>query len=422
MARISRSIANPAGPPRVARLETIVLVSDSARLNGGTAQVVLSQARGLVALGYRVIVFTACGPVDPALASSGAEVICLDQPDLLEDPARGRAAWRGLWNGEAARRLSAVLANLDPARTALHAHSFSRALSPALGPVLSGAGIRALFTMHDYFLACPNGGFYDYPRAQICTRRPLGLGCLSTQCDARSRLHKGWRVARQAALWGPGGLPRRLRDIGYLSQTQLAAMRPYLPQGARLHHIHNPVEQPVDARRVRAEENDVLLFIGRLMPEKGALDFARAAEARGLRAVFVGAGPEEAAIRAACPRAELTGWLEPEGVAHWLERARALVFPSVWPEPFGLVAAQALARGAPVVAGRWTAAAEMIAHDRTGLIYAQRDDLGAALDQLDPARTQALSRAAFAARAGYGASPRAHCAQVAGILEEIVAR
>ncbi|WP_434287483.1 glycosyltransferase family 4 protein [Celeribacter sp. SCSIO 80788] len=402
-------------------LDTVVIATDSARLNGGTAKVAFTEAAGLVAAGYRVIFFAPTGPVDPGLAASGAEVVCLNEPDVLDDPNRLRAMGRGIWNRGAARALREVLAPLDPKRTAIHAHSFSRALSPALGPVLSGSGVPALFTMHDYFLACPNGGFYDYRREEICTRRPMGLPCLSTNCDARSPLHKGWRAVRQAALWGPGGLPRTLRDIAYISETQLAAMRPYLPDGARLHHILNPIEIDAGAPRVRAEENDVFLFIGRLMPEKGALDFARAAKAAGVRAVFLGAGPQEDAIRAANPEAELMGWVSPAEVAMWLGRARALVFPSVWPEPFGLVAAEALSRGVPAIAGRWNAASEMIADGTNGVVYEEREALSGALRSLrDADRVAAMSQVAYARRSGYAATPEAHCARVSDVLEGIM--
>ncbi|ALG91046.1 MULTISPECIES: glycosyltransferase family 4 protein [Actibacterium] len=405
----------------MAQLDTIVIATDSARLNGGTAKVAFIEAKGLVAMGYRVIFFAPTGPVDPDLAASGVEVICLNEPDVLDDPNRLRAMRRGIWNVGAARALRATLAPLDPVRTAIHAHSFSRALSPALGPVLTGAGFPSLFTMHEYFLACPNGGFYDYRKEEICTRRPLGPRCMSTNCDARSGLQKGWRVARQVALWGPGGLPRKLRHIAYISETQLAAMRPYLPAGAQLHHILNPVEIDLNAPRVAAENNDVFLFIGRLMPEKGALDFARAAKVAGVRAVFLGSGPQEAEIRAANPEAELAGWVSPAEVAQWLARARALVFPSLWYEGYPLVTCEALGVGVPCIVGKWSAAHEMVEDGVNGIVYDRREALAGALGRLrDTATVAAMSRAAYARRVHYAASPETHCAHVIEVLEEVI--
>lgn len=407
------------------QLQTVVIATDSARLNGGTAKVAFTEARGLAEMGYRVVFFAPSGPADAALAESGAEVICLEEPDILDDPRRLRAMARGIWNAPAAKALQEVLAELDPETTVLHAHSFSRALSPALGPVLTKGAVPALFTMHEYFLACPNGGFYDYQEGKICTRRAMGPSCLVANCDARSAMHKGWRILRQAALWGPGRLPRGLRDIGYISQTQLAAMRPYLPKDARLHHILNPVDFDPDAPRVRAEDNEVFLFVGRLMPEKGALDFAIAAKQAGVRAVFLGAGPEEDRIRSANPEAELLGWVSPEEVAGWLQKARALVFPSVWPEPFGLVAAEALSRGVPVLAGHWNAASEMIAHNQNGMIYGIADTLAKALAEmrnLPAPALRALSENAYSERKSYAATEQEHCQRVAQVLDCLMRR
>ena len=405
------------------KLKTVVIATDSARLNGGISKVTIMEALGLCDMGYRVVYFAPNGPIDPALAVSGVEVICLEEPDVLDDHNRLRAMHRGIWNGRAIEALKSVLEDLDPSTTVLHAHSFSRALSPALGPVLTNGPVPAFFTMHEYFLACPNGGFYDYQAAEICTRKAMGLSCLTTNCDARSGVHKAWRILRQAALLGPGGLPRKLRDIGYISETQLATLRPYLPQDARLHHILNPIDFDPDLPRVQVEDNDVFLFIGRLMPEKGAAAFAAAAKAAGVRAVFLGAGPEERRIRILNPDAELMGWVTPQEVSEWLSKAKAMVFPSVWPEPFGLVAAEALSRGVPALAGRWNAASEMISHRETGLIYETPDALAEALQQMSDLprdRLKAMSQTAYARRAGYVATREDHCQRVVDILEGLL--
>ena len=71
---------------------TVVIATDSARLNGGTAKVAFAEAAGLVAAGYRVIFFAPTGPVDPGLAAGGAEVVCLNEPDVLDEI--GRASCR----------------------------------------------------------------------------------------------------------------------------------------------------------------------------------------------------------------------------------------------------------------------------------------------------------------------------------------
>jgi hypothetical protein len=93
----------------MSQLDTVVIATDTAKLNGGIAKVAITEAAGLVAAGLRVIFFAPNGPVDPGLAASGAEVVCLDEPDVLDDPNRLRAMGRGIWNRGAARALREVL-------------------------------------------------------------------------------------------------------------------------------------------------------------------------------------------------------------------------------------------------------------------------------------------------------------------------
>ena len=71
-----------------------------------------------------------------------------------------------------------------------------------------------------------------------------------------------------------------------------------------------------------------------------------------------------------------------------LGRARAMVFPIRWPEPFGLVMVEAMACGTPVVTTNWGAAPELVADGVTGFRRDGEDDLVAAIGHvgrsLDP--------------------------------------
>lgn len=66
--------------------------------------------------------------------------------------------------------------------------------------------------------------------------------------------------------------------------------------------------------------------------------------------------------------------------------AAALLFPIDWPEPFGLVVIEAMARGVPVIAWPHGAVPELVEHGVTGFIVdsvAQAADAVAACDELD---------------------------------------
>lgn len=346
----------------------IVIVSDFACVNGGQAKVAIDSACLLAQSGHDVIFFAAAGPAAPQLTHPRIKVILLDQQDILSEPDRWVASMRGLWNAGAARALKSLLDGLDPATTVLHCHSLAKAMSAAIGPLLTDGPIRCVYTMHDYFLACPNGGFYDYQKQEICTRKALGVSCLTTHCDVRQRSHKAWRVVRQAITWGPGKLPRGLKDIIYISKTQRRVIEPYLSDKTRLHHVPNPIAKS-DLPPADTAANDIFLFVGAFAPQKGAVMFARAARELGVKAVFVGQGSDEEAIRLANPAAEIVSWQTPEQVQVWLGRAKALVFPSLWYEGQPLVPLEAMARGVPVVCGDWSAAIESIQDGVNGIVY-----------------------------------------------------
>jgi glycosyltransferase involved in cell wall biosynthesis len=66
-------------------------------------------------------------------------------------------------------------------------------------------------------------------------------------------------------------------------------------------------------------------------------------------------------------------------------RARAAVVPSVWAEPFGLVAIEAMAAGTPVIASATGGLVEIVEHYRTGLLVSPNsvDGLVAAMRSID---------------------------------------
>ncbi|MEO7634404.1 MAG: glycosyltransferase, partial [Sphingomicrobium sp.] len=196
------------------RLEpsTVVVVSDHGSVNGGQAKVAIESALGLAARGLDVRFVAGCGPLDARLREAGIECDVVGDHDILSDPNRVRAATAGIWNRRAAEVLAQCLARCDLRSTVIHVHGWAKALSPSIGPVITSSRAAHVYTLHDYSLACPNGGFFDYQANEICTRRALGADCLTTNCDSRSVAHKAWRVARQATLWRAGRWPGALRE------------------------------------------------------------------------------------------------------------------------------------------------------------------------------------------------------------------
>jgi len=355
---------NSLAPPVRTPLSVIVL-NDFGWVNGGQSKVAIDSALQLKSSGLDVCFVAGRGPVDERLVGQGVECHVVGEHDILSDPSRTRAALTGIWNRSAARVLRTCLAARDPNSTVIHVHGWAKALSPSIGPVVTQSDAAHVYTLHEYFLACPNGGFYDYQAGRICSRRALSGACLATNCDPRAAKHKIWRVARQAVLWSAGRMPSGLRELIYLAPEQRDIMRPYVSPEARWPYPPNPpgVQPP---QRVAAENNRTFLFVGRLSPEKGGSVVARAAAIAGVPIAFCGEGEEREAILRANPDAQMLGWLTQEDLTERMRNARCLVFPSLWYETYGLVVADALRLGLPVLASSSSVAASLVEQGRSG--------------------------------------------------------
>jgi glycosyltransferase involved in cell wall biosynthesis len=289
----------------------VALVLDHASVTGGAAKVAFDSALGLKRAGHRPIVFAAAGPIDRRLTEEGVEVVCLGQHDILSDPSRLGAAARGIWNFEAARRLEALLASLPRGRSLVHVHGWAKALSPSIAGPIAASGRPAVCTLHEYFLFCPNGGFFNYSTSEVCRLEPMSGACLTTNCDSRSYPQKLWRCARHSAMSRVARLPRVFSDFIVISDLQDGIVRSRLPKADRVHRIANPIEADPLGPKSGPVSGD-FLFVGRIAREKGPLLFAEAARRAGVVPTYVGDGPIREELVGRYPEARILGWKTPE--------------------------------------------------------------------------------------------------------------
>ncbi|WP_267356566.1 MULTISPECIES: glycosyltransferase family 4 protein [unclassified Methylobacterium] len=399
----------------------VVLVADHASINGGQAKVAIESALGLAARGVRVSLFAAVGPVDPRLAPAGIRVVCLEQDDISTTRNKLAFAAQAIWNGKASRALARELAACDPRDTVVHVHAFAKALSPSIGTALRASGLPCLYTMHEFFLVCPTGGFYAYPEQRICHRTPMSASCIVANCDARSYPRKVARMVRHVGLTQVARLPELFSHVITISDLQERVVRPLMPQGTAFHRIDNPIA--VAQAPLRDGPPGDFLFVGRISTEKGAPIFAEAARQAGARAVFVGDGPERAALAARYPEAVMLGWRAADAVQELMRQARALVFPSVWYEGQPLTVYEALACGAPVIVSDACAGREAVVDGETGFWFRSGDPeaLAAHLRSLsDDGLATRMSRAAYERYWAAPLSLDAHLDRLARVYETVM--
>ena len=105
-----------------------------------------------------------------------------------------------------------------------------------------------------------------------------------------------------------------------------------------------------------------VVYFGKLIEQKGVQVLLEAMGDVDARLVVVGFGPERARFEAAAPpRTLFTGALEHRHLVHLLPLADVTVVPSIFPEAFGMVAAEAAAAGSPPLVARHSGLAEVAA-------------------------------------------------------------
>jgi len=111
-----------------------------------------------------------------------------------------------------------------------------------------------------------------------------------------------------------------------------------------------------------ATDEPTVVYYGKLIFNKGVHLLLEALNELDARAVMVGFGDYRAELERAAPaRTLFTGPLEHRHLVHLLPLADVAVVPSIFPEAFGMVAAEAAAAGVPPLVARHSGLAEIAA-------------------------------------------------------------
>ena len=177
-------------------------------------------------------------------------------------------------------------------------------------------------------------------------------------------------------------------DKGTLVGISLAQVASAPPALGPIASIPNPID--LRGWPLQERKGDYLLWIGRMTPEKGAHRAIAAARAVDVPLVLAGViqpGQQAFFDREVAPhidgeRVSFVG--EVGGSAKWslFARARGLLMPIRWNEPFGMVMVEALACGTPVIAFPEGAARELVADGKTGFLVRDEREMGEAVGRL----------------------------------------
>ncbi|KQW33355.1 glycosyl transferase family 1 [Ensifer sp. Root1252] len=384
--------------------DRVVVINDRSTRVGGATNLAILSAELLQQRGLSVTFFAGDGaPVDrPA-----ADTINLDAVPLLER-RRSDAFRLGLYAPPVYEALSSLITSRDTSSTIYHVHGWSKILSPAIFRALAPVRDRVILHAHDYFLACPNGGFVNFQTQRVCDLKPMSGRCLTTQCDKRGLHEKAWRSARHMLREHLFPTKRMAANIIVVHEKMRSYFERAGMNGTRIETIRNPV-LPFIGPGLQPWTNRNFVFVGRLEPEKGFEDAAKAASLAKVPLHFIGDGSGRTMIEKTYPEATVHGWKSKDEMRDIIRSARAVVVSSRVPEPFGLAALEAVSSGIPVILPDAALLADEIEALGCGVKFriANVEDLAAAIRSVaaDDALVQRMSANCFKEAGGLAHSP-----------------
>ncbi len=132
----------------------------------------------------------------------------------------------------------------------------------------------------------------------------------------------------------------------------------------------------------RTEKGDYLLYLGKIKEDKGVNVAARAAKLTGNRLIVAGQGPTPVEYGEVLNR-----YIDANERRELLAGARAVFVPSLYVEPFGMIAVEALMSGTPIITTWWGGLGEINVDAVTGFkCNTMQDFVDAAkeIDKIDP--------------------------------------
>jgi glycosyltransferase involved in cell wall biosynthesis len=254
-----------------------------------------------------------------------------------------------------------------------------------------------IYTLHNHNTYCPSGTKYLTTSQTCCDRNMSNLGCtwghLVDGCGSRrpeyiiKNLRRSQRELetlkrRRIPIIANSDYVRDWLIKNGLPPYQVVTLRCGTPSPQI---TFEPLTQSI-------YQNQRILFAGRIVPDKGLNWLLRALTLtdRKIHLDIAGEGWDkprmEQLAKALGVQERITwhGWCDSQKLDELYQQCLTVIFPSVWPEPAGLITLEAYARYRPVIASAVGGIPEHICSEETGFLVTANDtkQLAAAINEL----------------------------------------
>ncbi|TVP59858.1 MAG: glycosyltransferase [Nodularia sp. (in: Bacteria)] len=255
----------------------------------------------------------------------------------------------------------------------------------------------AILTLHNNSSYCPSGTRYLTNRGKVCDRTINPLGCtwghLVDGCGSRrpQNILQDWKNTNQ-----PLKILKKLKipviaNSDYVRQQIVSnGLSPERVVTLRC-GVQPPKSDNAPLNR-ETHQNQRILFAGRIVPYKGVewLIKALALCEQNIHLDIAGDGWSQPNMEKLARQMGLSdritwhGWCNSEKLEALYQQCFAVVFPSLWPEPAGLITLEAYAHYRPIIASAVGGIPEHVRDGETGILVPPHNvkQLAAAINEL----------------------------------------
>lgn len=272
----------------------------------------------------------------------------------------------------------------------VHVHNFFPQISPSIFDVTTGKGIPSILTLHNYRLFHPNGLLMHDGEVD---RRGLNSSAYRCVLDGvyRDSVIQTAVVANMIEYHKKQETWKKKVDL-FIALSEFAKklfVEGGLPE-KKIVVKPNFVTDPQLKMSFSKNKPEGYLFIGRISAEKGIKDLINTWVTHKIPydLFIIGEGPLKDELQSNSSRCSNINWLgrlQNEDVFRWLNKVKALIFPSICYEGFPITILEALSMGCPVICSNIGSQQSIIKNEVTGLHFevSNREDLLAKIEVLE---------------------------------------
>ena len=248
-------------------------------------------------------------------------------------------------SSEAVKNISRLISDTKP--DIVHCHNIYHQLTPSIIGAAKKLGVPVVLTLHDYKPVCPT--YNRLQQGKPCSKCLDGdfTQVLRNKC-ANGSLGKSALLFAEATVQRLMGNYEKVDAYIAPSQFMQQSIAHRVPEN-RIKQLYNGID--VNSISVSAADEGYVLYIGRLVPEKGVerLLKAHANTANKWPLIVAGTGPLLDVLKAQYNPSIFVGHLAGDALKSMIEKAAVVVVPSEWYENCPMSVLEAMAYGKPVV-------------------------------------------------------------------------